>query len=98
MYINGKAKFHANGKRMEKNGEKLSKLHGAVDLGMLRASLEPDELCGLLAAFVGLVPPGTLCRPLDLVSEFDWRRVHVEDVVLEWNQAEGLCLVETSME
>jgi hypothetical protein len=77
---------------MEKNGTKLSKLHGAVNLEMLRATVEPEELCGLLAAFVGLVPTGTVCRPVDLVSEFDWRRVHVEDVVLEWNQIRGLRL------
>ena len=77
---------------MEKAGEKLSKLHGAVDLDALRVDLEADALCGRLAAFVGLVPAGTVCRPMDLVSDFDWDRVRVDDVEIVWDAKRGLVL------
>lgn len=77
---------------MEKAGEKLSKLHGAIDLDRLRADIEADELCGRLAAFVGLVDPGTACRPADLVSDFEWERVRVDDVEIEWDAERGLVL------
>jgi len=75
---------------MERSGEKLSKLHGAVDLASLRPGLEADELCGRLAAFVGLVQPGTRCRPRELVSTFDWARVRATDLELAWDADRGL--------
>ncbi len=71
---------------------KLSKLHGAVGVEALRERYEAAELCGALAAFVGLVPAGTVCRPRDLVAGFDWARVSREDVVLVWDAREGLRL------
>jgi len=75
---------------MEQAGEKLSKLHGSVDLETLRSKLDAEELCGRLAAFIGLVPMGTACRPADLISDFDWSRVCVDDVELEWDADRGL--------
>lgn len=80
---------------MERRGEKLSKLHGAVDLDTIRtaANTGPEALCGKLAAFVGLVPSGTTCRPIDLVSEFDWERVRADDIEIEWDAARGLVQV-----
>jgi glutamyl-tRNA synthetase/glutamyl-Q tRNA(Asp) synthetase len=75
---------------MERDGEKLSKFHGAVDLDALRVSQTANELCGQLAAFVGLVPIGTHCRPGELVSDFDWTRVRSADLDLVWDVDRGL--------
>lgn len=75
---------------MERDGDKLSKLHGAVDVATLRARYEAEELCGLIASFVGLGPPGGSCRPADLIEAFDWSRVADADVELTWNPSQGL--------
>lgn len=75
---------------MERAGGKLSKLHGAVDVDALREKYDASELCGRLASFVGLVPLGTVCRPIDLVDDFDWNRVRTENVELRWDVDEGL--------
>jgi glutamyl/glutaminyl-tRNA synthetase len=77
---------------LERLGSKLSKLHGAVDVDALREGYTAPELCGLLASFVGLVPAGTVCRPSNLVDEFDWNRVSTDDVELSWDRASGLRL------
>lgn len=75
---------------LERRGEKLSKLHGSVDVQALRERYEPEALCGAIAGLVGLVPPGTHCGPGDLVSVFDWDHVASEDVWLEWDASRGL--------
>jgi len=75
---------------LERSGDKLSKLHGAVDLDALREQSDAPTLCGRLASFVGLVPAGTVCRPTDLVADFDWRRVAREDVEVAWQPDVGL--------
>lgn len=83
---------------LERAGAKLSKLHGAVDVRALRERHGPEELCGLLAGLVGLVPRGERCRPSELVPEFDWDRVGREDVLLGWSPARGLEALERSEE
>lgn len=70
---------------LERSGDKLSKLHGAVDIEALRTRYDARTLCGALAGAFGLVPPGTACRPADLVADFDWGRVAREDVLLVWD-------------
>jgi glutamyl/glutaminyl-tRNA synthetase len=75
---------------MERSGAKLSKLHGAVDLKVIRRRATAEMLCGQLASFVGLVPPGTVCRPIDLVREFDWNRVRDGDLEIDWDAECGL--------
>lgn len=75
---------------LERSDTKLSKLHGAVSIDALRARYDAPALCGVIASAVGLVPVGTRCRPADLVADFDWTRVSVEDVLLSWDPAEGL--------
>jgi glutamyl-tRNA synthetase/glutamyl-Q tRNA(Asp) synthetase len=77
---------------LERTGDKLSKLHGAVDVEALREKYDASELCGQLASFVGLVPSGTACRPVDLAPEFDWNRVRSEDLELGWDADVGLQL------
>lgn len=75
---------------LEGRGEKLSKLHGAVDAVALRERYAPEALCGVLAGFAGLVPAGTRCRPRELVSVFDWDHVASEDVWVSWDARRGL--------
>ena len=75
---------------LEVKGGKFSKLHGAVDIRALSGRYDASALCGLLAEFVGLVPSGTRCRPIDLVADFDWSRVTEEDVALAWSSSDGL--------
>jgi len=75
---------------LEAAGEKLSKLHGAVDMRALIERYDATSLCGRLAHLIGLASAGTHCRPQDLVAEFDWRRVRSDDVVLEWSTEKGL--------
>ncbi len=77
---------------LERRGDKLSKLHGAVDVETLRTRYSGEELCGTLASFVGLVSPGTSCRPVDLVADFDWARVCRGDVELRIRENGGLSL------
>jgi glutamyl/glutaminyl-tRNA synthetase len=75
---------------LESKGEKLSKLHGAVDIRALALRYDARDLVGRLAHFVGLVPEGTRCLPIDLVAEFDWSRVGASDVILDWSEEGGL--------
>jgi glutamyl-tRNA synthetase/glutamyl-Q tRNA(Asp) synthetase len=75
---------------LERAGGKLSKLHGAIDAEALREEYDASELCGRLASFVGLVPSGTACRPIDLAPEFDWNRVRSEDLEIRWEAGVGL--------
>jgi hypothetical protein len=81
---------------LERKGGKLSKLHGAVDMRALSGRYDAASLCGLLAEFVGLVPTGTRCRPIDLVGDFDWSRVTGEDVALVWSDSDGLTRVDAT--
>lgn len=75
---------------LERSGDKLSKLHGAVSIDTLRARYDAEALCGVIASAAGLVPAGTRCRPAELVAGFDWARVSARDVELAWNDREGL--------
>jgi glutamyl-Q tRNA(Asp) synthetase len=75
---------------LERDGDKLSKLHGAVGTPALRLRYDAEALCGVVASGVGLVPKGTRCRPADLVAGFGWERVSKDDVELAWDPAAGL--------
>lgn len=78
---------------LERSGDKLSKLHGAVDVATLRERYSPEALCGLIASAVGLAREGEECRPSDLVEGFDWSRVATEDVELSFDVEQGLAVV-----
>ena len=82
--------YRHHGLFLERSGDKLSKLHGAVDVETLRGRYEADALCGMIASYVGLVPPGTRCRPAELVDGFTWSRVAIADVELSWSVGRGL--------
>lgn len=71
-------------------GEKLAKLHGSMPATMLRSHHRADELCGILAAGVGLRDRSEPCTPAALLADFDWARVRRDDVEARW--ADGLIL------
>ena len=75
---------------LERSGEKLSKLHGAVSIEALRMRYDAAGLCGAIASSIGLVPVGTHCRPAELVTAFDWACVSARDVELVWDPRAGL--------
>lgn len=78
---------------LERRGEKLSKLHGAVDVESLRGRYDAEALCGALASFVGLASEGARRTPHDLLADFDWSRVSESDIELGWDEADGLSRV-----
>lgn len=77
---------------LERSGEKLAKLHGAVGWRALAAVYAPEALCGKLAFWAGLIAAERPLRPRDLLADFDWARVRADDLVLAWN---GVALVAT---
>ena len=79
---------------LERRDEKLSKLHGAVDVEALRRRHTPRELCGAIAGFVGLVPEGESHHPAELIEGFDWDRVSGSDIELRWDETRGLSRAE----
>jgi glutamyl-tRNA synthetase/glutamyl-Q tRNA(Asp) synthetase len=66
-------------------GRKLAKLHGSVSTQDFRPGLRAAEVCGTLAAAVGLVPPGTACLPQDLLKQTSLDDVPDRDAVLCWD-------------
>lgn len=70
---------------LERRKAKMAKLHGAVGAIELRRVYEPDQLCGLLLHWAGVIDAPYPCRPADLVGVFDWSRVRKEDMIVEWD-------------
>jgi len=70
---------------LEESGGKLAKLHGAVGWRALASVYTSEALCGRLAALVGLRPDSDPTTPQALLSDFGWRRVREDDVVVRWN-------------
>ena len=73
---------------LERRGEKLAKLHGAVGFGDLRAAYSAPALCGVLARAAGLRPTADPVTPRELLADFAWERVRGEDRVLHWTGGE----------
>ncbi|RMH02502.1 MAG: tRNA glutamyl-Q(34) synthetase GluQRS [Planctomycetota bacterium] len=64
------------------DGRRLAKRHGDTTLARFRADgVAPEELCGWLAAWSGLRPPGARCRPAELIEGFNTAAVPREPVV-----------------
>lgn len=58
------------------DGVRLSKRHGAIGIGALRArGLTPSSVVGALAATLGLCEPGVSVTPTELVGAFAMRRL-----------------------
>lgn len=70
---------------LENQGQKFAKFHGAVAVPELRAHYSAQQLCGLLAAWLGLHPPATPLRPQDLLADFTWSKVQSVDTVALWD-------------
>jgi len=79
---------------LERQGDKLAKLHGAVSVVELREAYDGPGLCGVLAHAAGLAETRSPVRPQDLLGGFDWRRVGREDRPLAWD---GSALVDPSL-
>lgn len=69
---------------LERQGEKLAKLHGSISIARLREVYDAPALCGVLAHAVGLRDDPKPVRPGDLVADFGWPRVRHEDRLLTW--------------
>lgn len=64
------------------DGRRLSKRERDLDLGALQQRLCAPELIGRLAFLAGLLPKPEAIQAAELVAEFDWSRVHPEDIVV----------------
>jgi glutamyl-Q tRNA(Asp) synthetase len=73
---------------LERRGEKLAKLHGAVGFAELRAVYSAPALCGVLAQAAGLRPTDDPVTPRELLGEFAWSHVRADDHVLHWTGSE----------
>ena len=76
-----------------RTGDKLAKLHGSIPFSQVRARYDGAALCGWLAHAAGLIEQPVACTPNELVTTFDWSRVHRDDRVVRWN--DGLLLGKT---
>ena len=69
---------------LEQRGGKLAKLHGAVDIGVLRERYDAPALCGVLAHAAGLVETTQPTTPTELLEGFHWDQVAVTDRAMHW--------------
>lgn len=59
-----------------RDGLRLAKRHGDTSLRHFRErGVRPEQVVGCLAHWCGLVPPGTECRPRELLAGFELARV-----------------------
>lgn len=70
---------------LEAHGKKLAKFHGAVAVPELRQHYTARQLCGLLAAWLGLNPQQQPMCPQDLLPVFNWAKVTTDDVLVGWD-------------
>lgn len=79
-------RYHHHGLLLQADGgDKFSKFHGAVAVPQLRGKYAAAELCGFLAACVGLVADEHPLVPPDLLVGFAWERVTEADVRVAWD-------------
>lgn len=65
------------------DGHRLSKRQKDMDLGALRdMGRRPEEIVGQLAFWAGLLEKPEPVRPAELVSEFDWKKVRKEPIIV----------------
>ena len=68
---------------LEPQGNKLAKLHGSIDTRTLRQHYTPEQLCGQLAAWAGLIESEQPCRPTDLLSTFTWKNIRHDNLIVK---------------
>lgn len=72
---------------MEPRGnQKLAKLHGSVSAALIREHMDAEQVCGFLAACVGLGDGGSV-SPQALLAGFSVRAVAEQPVVVTWDGA-----------
>ena len=72
---------------LERSGEKLAKLHGAVGWRELGSHYDASAFCGWLAQTLGLRERAEPTSPRELLQDFDWARVRNDDVGVRWTGA-----------
>jgi glutamyl-tRNA synthetase/glutamyl-Q tRNA(Asp) synthetase len=75
---------------LEKAGDKLAKLHGAVAWSQLAERASGAEICGQLAFAAGLLETPHAATPRELLPDFDWSRVESRDQLTRWTGSELL--------
>ena len=68
---------------LERQGEKLAKLHGAVSIDALRPFYDAGRLTAVLARAAGLATASSI-TPAELLQDFAWPDVASEDRLLTW--------------
>lgn len=63
------------------DGQRLSKRDKSLDLGALRSQVKAPDIIGKLAFYAGIIDHPTPVMPHELIKEFSWDKVPVEDVV-----------------
>ena len=62
-------------------GQRLCKRDKSLDLGEIRKSVQsPESVIGQLACYAGIIDRPEPISALDLVSEFSWKKVPIEDI------------------
>ena len=69
---------------LERQGEKLAKLHGSVGATALREVYSAAELCGVLVFAAGMVERLEPMTPTELLDGFSWNRVSHKDRLAHW--------------
>lgn len=70
---------------LEKSGEKLAKLHGAVSWRELSESATAERVTGVLAHAAGLLDAPVETTTAELLDAFDWSRITQDDQVMRWH-------------
>lgn len=66
------------------DGRRLSKRDGDLDLGALRASgVSPEVVVGRLAYWAELLDREEAISPQELLSLFDWAKIHKDDIIVK---------------
>lgn len=73
--------YHHHPLLLERRGEKLSKMHGAIGAAALRQRYRPEELTGVLLYAVGAVRTPAPIRWADV--DFDWQGIEPRDVEVD---------------
>ena len=65
------------------DGRRLSKRDKDLDLGILRQSMKPEQLIGILAHAAGLTKKREAVSAEELAREFTWEKVKKEDIYID---------------
>ena len=65
------------------DGKRLSKRDRSLNMGVMRASMTPEQMIGKVAAVAGLIDTEEPCTLQELAGVFSWDRVCRGDIVVE---------------